>query len=187
MTAYVGIDQSYSGYAITAYDPDTGAHDVRRRGFEPKKFGTGIDRLMAINSWLTSVLVDFRVRYEGIGHIAMEGYANGAKFGREAAGELGLVTKWTIYSVHYEHGLTRYPTIVAPTALKKFITGKGTAKKNEILLGVFKRWEVDFSDDNEADSYGLARVASALDGFEKVTQFQQEVLDALTPHTESIR
>lgn len=184
MTAYIGIDQSYSGFAITSYHVETGVHLTDHQGFDPKKHGKGIDRLLVIKNWLTEGLEWSHNHHGGIGHIAMEGYANGAKFGREQAGELGMVTKWAIYSMGV--GLTKYPTIVAPTALKKFITGKGTAKKNEILLGVFKRWGADFSDDNEADSYGLARVASALDGHETLTAFQEEVLGALTPHTEQM-
>jgi hypothetical protein len=185
MTAYVGIDQSYSGFALTMYRVETGSHVTDRRGFDPKKYGTGIDRLLLIEAWLTEGLQWAHTNQGGIGHICMEGYANGAKFGREIAGELGAITKRAIFKDGL--GLTKYPTIVSPTGLKKFITGKSSAKKNEILLGVYKRWNVDFTDDNEADSYGLARVASALDGHETVTQFQQEVLDALTPHTEAIR
>jgi len=47
--------------------------------------------------------------------------------------------------------------VVSPSALKKFVTGKGNAKKDLMLLKTFKKWGVEFSDDNLCDAYCLAR------------------------------
>lgn len=47
--------------------------------------------------------------------------------------------------------------ITPPTVLKKFVTGSGKAKKNLMLLSVYKKWKVTFKDDNLADAYSLAR------------------------------
>jgi crossover junction endodeoxyribonuclease RuvC len=44
--------------------------------------------------------------------------------------------------------------------LKKFAAGKGNAKKQEMLMQMYKRWNVEFTDDNAADSYALARLVS---------------------------
>lgn len=49
--------------------------------------------------------------------------------------------------------------IVPPTSLKKFVSGKGNVKKEVMLKEVYKRWNVDFNDNNLADAYGLARMA----------------------------
>ena len=49
--------------------------------------------------------------------------------------------------------------IIPPTSLKKFVTGKGQAKKNLMLLKVFKKWGVEFQDDNICDAYSLSRMA----------------------------
>ena len=47
--------------------------------------------------------------------------------------------------------------------LKKYVTGKGQGvKKNQILLNVYKKWGVEFMDDNAADSYALARIAAGM-------------------------
>lgn len=46
-----------------------------------------------------------------------------------------------------------------PSAVKKFVTGKGNCKKNLMLKEVYKKWNVDFSDDNLCDAYALARLA----------------------------
>lgn len=50
-------------------------------------------------------------------------------------------------------------TIIEPNKLKKFITGKGNCKKDLILLNVYKKFGVEFDDDNLADAYSLARMA----------------------------
>lgn len=48
--------------------------------------------------------------------------------------------------------------VTPPTVLKKFITGKGNTKKNLMLLNVFKKYGIEFSDDNLCDSFGLAKM-----------------------------
>lgn len=71
--------------------------------------------------------------------------------------------------------------IVAPTSLKKFVTGSGAAKKDVMLLETFKRYGISFADDNLADSHALARCGLALLGEEegKLTLKQQEVIKLL--------
>lgn len=49
--------------------------------------------------------------------------------------------------------------VIAPGTLKKFVTGKGNSKKELMLLKTFKRWGVEFEDNNICDAYGLARMA----------------------------
>jgi crossover junction endodeoxyribonuclease RuvC len=46
--------------------------------------------------------------------------------------------------------------------LKKYAAGKGTAKKQEMLMQIYKRFGVEFNDDNAADSYALARLAAGI-------------------------
>ena len=46
--------------------------------------------------------------------------------------------------------------------LKKYASGKGNAKKQEMLLQIYKRWGVEFNDDNAADSYALARLVGKI-------------------------
>ena len=47
--------------------------------------------------------------------------------------------------------------IVAPTSLKKFATSNGAAKKDVMLIEVYKRWGVTILDDNINDAYCLAQ------------------------------
>lgn len=71
--------------------------------------------------------------------------------------------------------------IVAPTSLKKFITGSGASKKDVMLMETFKRYGVSILNDNECDAYGLAKIGEALfeEKKEKLPIFQQEVLALL--------
>jgi Holliday junction resolvasome RuvABC endonuclease subunit len=141
----VGIDQSYTGFGFSVDG------ESKKRSFPASRYEHDIERLADIRRWLTGW---FSLQNAGcpIDLVVMEGYANAAKFGREMAGELGGVVKLVIYD---ETG--RYPLIIPPTSLKKFVTGKGNAKKNEMLLGVYRRWGVEFSDDNQADAFSLEK------------------------------
>ena len=71
--------------------------------------------------------------------------------------------------------------IVAPTTLKKFVSGKGNSPKDLVLLETYKRYGVSFKDDNLCDAYVLARIGEALlDKKVKLTKFQAEVIELLT-------
>ena len=70
--------------------------------------------------------------------------------------------------------------IVAPTTLKKFVTGKGNADKNIVLMEIYKRYDQTFTDDNLGDAYGLAQIALSIhDGEFATTQEQKAVLKTL--------
>jgi len=72
--------------------------------------------------------------------------------------------------------------IVAPTSLKKFITGNGAAKKDVMLIEIYKRYNVTILDDNVADAYSLAQVGLGLleANSKPLILKQKEVLDLLT-------
>lgn len=145
----IGIDQSYTGFGYSANG------DAKKKGFPLSKYDSETHRLWNIREWFTEWLTDqyFGSTGQDLGKpsvVVMEGYANAAKFGREVAGELGGTIKLVVFEVTGSP-----PLVVPPTSLKKFVTGKGNAKKNEMLLGVYKQWGVSFADDNQADAYAL--------------------------------
>ena len=147
---WVGIDQSYSGFAITVLGED-GSYKTTVAKFD----SAGVERLSEIQRHLVSTLLEYEVV-----DVAMEGYAYGREFGVAQSGELGGAVKLALYGMR-SLGKGNYPVIVAPTTLKKYVTGKGTGvQKNSMLLNVYKKWGVEFTDDNAADSYGLAHLVS---------------------------
>jgi|GEM_PF-1602318 len=150
---YVGIDQSYTGFAITILN-DKGLYKT----FVYKSSGQGVERLVDICYFLGEEVFEAVLNVKDA---AMEGYAYNSTMAH-MAGELGATVKLEMRSWFYDSE-AKYPLIIAPAVLKKFITGKGTGvQKNQILLHTFKKWGVEFTDDNAADSYGLARIAAGI-------------------------
>lgn len=48
--------------------------------------------------------------------------------------------------------------VCSPNTAKKYVTGKGRGAKSQVMLQAYKKWEVDFADDNLCDAYVLARL-----------------------------
>ena len=70
---------------------------------------------------------------------------------------------------------------VSPSSLKKYTTGKGNARKAEMLKAVYRYWAFDTDDDNCADAYALARIGAALlnDAGYKTTVGQRDALKVI--------
>lgn len=86
--------------------------------------------------------------------VYIEGYSFMSKFNLVTMAEVGTIFRYFLWQAGYE------VIEVAPTTLKKFITGKGNSNKNLILLNVFKNWNINIENDNIADSFGLAMFAA---------------------------
>jgi Holliday junction resolvasome RuvABC endonuclease subunit len=147
-----GIDQSLTGFALTALSLD-----------DPKKHITwvykspyfGIERLVDIRQWLVDHLEYLEEHDLEVADLAMEGTVLASQAAL-VLGELSATVRLAIYDLYEDH--RRYPLKVPPMTLKKYASGKGNAKKQEMLLQIYKRWGVEFNDDNAADSYALARL-----------------------------
>lgn len=144
--AWVGLDQSYSGFGIVIIDHQEAQTSLWK--FPPKD-SDGM-RLGDIYVNLITLFTRLQDSYDEV-HIAMEGYANGRTFNREKMGELGGIVKLSHATVFGTD-----PTIVPPTSLKKFVTGKGTASKDDMVSAVQSKWAKDITNNNIADAYGLA-------------------------------
>ena len=163
---YLGIDQSLTHYGITVISKD----GQRYKTWVYSSALRGVDRLRDIALFLgENVLEVYRIV-----DAAMEGYAYSSTMAH-MAGEVGAMTKLELASFCY-YSDAKYPLIVAPSMVKKYVTGKGTGVgKNQILLSVFKKWSVEFSDDNAADSYALAKIASGTGE----TAYEKEIIKKL--------
>jgi Holliday junction resolvasome RuvABC endonuclease subunit len=51
--------------------------------------------------------------------------------------------------------------VVSPSVVKKFVTGTGAAKKELMMMEVFKRWAYSSSVNDEADAFALAQLGLA--------------------------
>lgn len=153
----IGIDQSLTGFALTILNVDDPSHYIT---WVFKSQYRGVKRLSDIGGWLVDKIELVKDHY--IQDIAMEGTVL-ASHSALVLGELAATVKLTLWDYfidfdHQEH--LRVPLQIPPMTLKKYAAGKGNAKKQEMLMQIYKRWGIEFNDDNAADSYALARLAS---------------------------
>jgi len=149
---FVGVDPSYNGTAVIVLDEN--ANIVEKLLY--KSVGESVEeRLWAINKTLS-----FIPKIVGLKRVYLEGpsYSSNGAFQLQM-GALHFMIRMMLYKkkIKYE--------IIAPGTLKKFVAGNGSAKKEHMLLNVYKKWGIEFEDNNLADAYGLARMS--YEGFKK--------------------
>ena len=146
----LGLDpSSNTGYVIL--DEEGELVKAGTVHFKPKS--NRFDRYECYERKVRELLEDYEIDL-----VIIEGFSFAGKFNNSFQYELGTVYRMMLHKEDY-------PFIeVPPTSLKKFITGKGNTKKDKIMLDVYKRWDFDPADDNEADAYGLAQFGRGIIG-----------------------
>ena len=164
----IGIDQSLTGFALSVVSVE---FPNKHMTWVYKSEYRGVQRLADIQNWLSDKVTDFAWQGWDIKDVAMEGTVL-ASHSALALGELSATVKLFLWSKSI------LPLQIPPMTLKKYASGKGTAKKQEMLLQIYKRWGVEFNDDNAADAYALARLASgsAIDAIER--EIQEKIKDS---------
>ncbi|MHA1757024.1 MAG: crossover junction endodeoxyribonuclease RuvC [Promethearchaeota archaeon] len=109
-------------------------------------------RLLDLEERIKEIINDYELDLA-----VMEGYAFSRNY--------GLLTKigechWAIRRNFLVRNISLY--IVSPLSLKKWITGSGKGQKATILKEVYKKWKIDFNNDNLADAFGLAKIGEAI-------------------------
>lgn len=157
---FVGIDPS-TKTGFVALDADGNA--LRQKeltgvgSLDPKRMSTLIDEIVA------HLQPDDVICIEGFG------------FASQQAIQLGGIG-WGIRMAMYRRNLSY--TEVGPAAVKKFATGKGNTKKDEMVLPIFRKWGFENKSDNVRDAYVLAQIAMALSGHDAgLLSYQHEVIE----------
>lgn len=165
----IGIDSSLTGTGLVVLDDDK---IVEQRLIISKPTGkdplSEMLRIMTIVEDIENSIIMFKPKLA-----TMEGIAMGA---RGAITQLSGLN-YLIRRMLVAHGVSF--VIVAPTSLKKFVTGKGIGPKDVMMLEVYKKYGVSIPENNICDAFGLARMAYDLKNETKVTKPQQETLDLL--------
>lgn len=163
-SVYIGLDQSLTGFGLTILSKDDPTQYLT---WVYKSSYFGIERLADIRQWITDTLA-FAEEHWVLEDIAMEGTVLASQAAL-VLGELSATVRLAIFDFFEEGDDRRFPLKVPPMTLKKYAAGKGNAKKQEMLMQIYKRWGIEFNDDNAADSYALARLVSktAIDAVEK--------------------
>lgn len=145
---FVGVDPSYNGCAVVVLDEN--GNIVEQKLFSSQ--GESVEEKL----WYINKELSFIPKIVGLKRLYMEGpsYSSNGAFQLQM-GALHFMIRMMFYRkrVKYE--------IIAPGTLKKYVCGpgNGNAKKELMLLNVYKKWNIEFKDNNLADAYGLARMA----------------------------
>ena len=148
---FVGMDPSYNGFAIIILDKE--ANIVEQKLFGSDSKTETEDRLIELEQQYK-----FIPNITSLHSVCIEGPAyssQGAFILQMGALHFMIRVMFKLKGIDFK--------VVAPGTLKKFVTGSGVAKKDLMLLKVYKKWGVEFDNDNLADAYSLARMA--LEGF----------------------
>jgi crossover junction endodeoxyribonuclease RuvC len=107
--------------------------------------------------------------------ICVEGFSYGSK-GKGVSTQYGI--GWLIRAELIKNGYTYID--VPPTSVKKFATGKGNAKKDAMVLPIFKKWGFESTSDNVRDAYVLAMMAKGIYDSSDLLVYEYEVLKKVT-------
>lgn len=90
--------------------------------------------------------------------VVFEGYGYANSHTLVTLVEIGTVLRYFTMQKGFEY------VDIPPTSLKKFVTGKGNAKKDVMMLEVYKRFGYEAPTNDEADAIGLAMFGQAMHG-----------------------
>ena len=105
--------------------------------------------------------------------VVIENYAFARPNQAHQIGELGGVIRLALYTRKIQY------VEIAPSALKKYATGKGNAPKEAVLSAAFQRLSYSGYDHNESDALWLLAMALdhyGLDGAAQVPKVNREAL-----------
>jgi len=147
---YIGIDPSYSSTGLIILDEE--AKIVKQETYKFNQKGTDTEeRLIHVKEKLIFPIMTLN-NDDGPIKICMEGPSYSSRGSHVLQmGALNFFIRYWFRVLKLDY------TIMTPQELKKFVTGKGNSKKDLMLLQVYKKWGEEFSCDDLADAYGLAR------------------------------
>jgi crossover junction endodeoxyribonuclease RuvC len=144
---FVGVDPSYNGFAIMVLDEK--GDIVEQRLLSSSTDKEIEERILELKEGFKFIAEMIRLH-----SICIEGpsFSSNGKFVLQM-GALHYYLRLFLYEKGIEY------KIVTPNELKKFVCGNGRAKKDLMLMKTFKKWGIEFEDDNLCDAYGLAQIA----------------------------
>jgi crossover junction endodeoxyribonuclease RuvC len=171
---YVGIDLSLTKTAVVALSEHGRFYWWRLHQPKVADMAAGAVERLAAHRWMLHDFLDSIPEPE---MVCLEGYAYGRAAQNHQVGELGGLARLLLY----DRGLEYKTVPLAPSTLKKFVTGKGNAQKNTVLREVYRVWGIEAEDDNVADAYGLAQAAMTISTGEARYAWQRDALRRTGP------
>ncbi|MFJ3387519.1 MULTISPECIES: hypothetical protein [unclassified Lysinibacillus] len=106
--------------------------------------------------------------------VVIEGFAYGAK-GKAVDFQYGL--GWLIRAMLFTEKFGY--TDATPSQVKKFASNIGNAKKEDLVLPLYKKWGYEHHSDNVRDAYIMARMAYNMYNHAGLQKYEQEVLSKM--------
>lgn len=177
MALIAGLDISLCSTGICILD---GTQLVSQELVKSKPLGDSYHdetlRLIDIMTRITSLGTEFAKRLKDIDLVVVEGLAFAVRH---------TTSVMQLAALHYGLRMAlemegKNTVIVAPPTVKKFGTGKGNAKKEEMMLEVYKRYGFSFSSNDLADAFILSMIGkNLLEESKDLTKPQKEVIETL--------
>jgi len=146
---FIGMDPSYNGFGIIILDSE--AKIIKEELLISKSSDEVEDRILSLEQKFK-----FICDIENLQVV----YIEGPSFSSQGSFVLQMGALHYFLRIFFRKNNINYK-VITPGNLKKFVTGKGQCKKELILLKTYKKWGIEFSDNNLADAYGLAQMAIA--------------------------
>lgn len=141
----MGVDSStYTGLCLLAGEQT----DTKLLNFPGEK---GFQRLQLIAQSFNNMVMEWSPDL-----VVIEGYAFGNRFTIVKLVEVGTLIRKTLW----DHKIPWYDA--PPSLLKKYVTGKGNAKKPDMAAAIKARWGFASKSDDVVDAYGLARLGQEI-------------------------
>lgn len=175
-----GIDPSLTGTGLVVTQ---GGELLKAMTIDTDKL-RGVERLLHIEGRLRFELKPLHsISRKAEWLVCLEGYAYARPNQAHQIGELGGVIRRFLHE-------ERLPWIeISPHSVKKFATGKGNVKKNQVLMYVYKQWGLELDDDNIADAFVLCKMGEAVikTAAENNVAYSEERLKALEKPLEAYK
>jgi crossover junction endodeoxyribonuclease RuvC len=138
----LAIDQSYTNSGIALFKNGEETYT----SIAPPKVLDGVFRLIYIRDAVSKMLETEKVSF-----CVFEDYAFSSPNRAHLSGELGGMLRLLCFD-------KKIPFLAMPIGThKKFTTGKGNTKKDLMLKEVYKKYEIDLSNDNIADAVSILK------------------------------
>lgn len=179
----IGLDMSLTGTGMCSCFTCNGVINkilTRQIVSKPNQFNTRRARIVHILKKIDEY-VFFSSDYTTI--FLIEGYSFASKTSSIVQlGELGMMAR------QYAYRKSGIDAIEVPIgSLKKYITGKGTGKKEDLKIAVYKKFSADFQNktNDECDAYCLCRLGLDLLNLveRRLNKKENEALDAVVKHS----
>lgn len=148
-----GLDPSYTSFAVCLGDgvnEEIKCFSSQNPGKTKQEKALTFNRMKRLE--LLAASIDALLSSNRPDVIVIENYSFASEFNREMMAELGAIIRWHLVD------FTPYVFNVAPGTLKKFTTGKGSSKKDQMAMHVFKRWGKELNNNDEVDAYAMYRL-----------------------------